>query len=736
MQHEIIGIAGQRDNLALVSGVLNDSICAALFRSSNRKLIDHCIVSSLELTAVAEAVEDLAAVLGVFCLADADILLIDRRKKIISIAHLGRVILTAVLDDCREVDEHLKAGDLLIVLNSPLNGDLLTRSCIIRIVADSVVSDLGVILALRDEVIDDRISRNSLLLGRGRFVCRCIADYDVDAMQHEAERIADERDDLALVSGILNDRICAVLFRCSNRELIDHCIVRSLEFTAVAEAVEDLSAVLRVLSLGDIHAVLVDSRQKIVGIAQFGTVVLTAVVNDTGEVEEHLKAGDLLIVLNSPLNGDFLTRSCLVNIVAGNIISNAGIILALRDQVIDDRIARNGLLLLRGRFLCRRIVRHIADLNLKAAECILILITGERDDLALVSCIANDNIGAVLCRSLNIELIDHSTVSSLELTAVTEAVEDLTAVLRVLSLGGIHTLLIHRRQEIVSIAHLRTGVLTAVVDDIGEVEEHLKAGDLLVVLDCPLNSDIFAGGCLIDIVAGLTCRCCGVILALRDEIINDRAGGNRIARILLLDGCRLRRIVRLGCGCYLRSISDLNSKAVHCVRELVSDERNDLALVSRVPDDRIITFLGRRLNCKLIDNSTVSGLELAIVAKAVEYLTAVLGIVSLADVHAVLIDRRQEIVSIAQFRADILTAVAGDIREIKEHLKAGDLLIVLYSPLDRKGFARLSRILVIAAAGRRRIILPLRDQVIYDVAVSFDFCSRCSHRYRSKRSEH
>ena len=167
-----------------------------------------------------------------------------------------------------------------------------------------------------------------------------------------------------------------------------------------------------------------------------------------------------------------------------------------------------------------------------------------------------------------------------------------------------------------------------------------------------------------------------------------------------------------------------------------SDTRDNLADVSCILTDYVSAFLCRSLDGELIEHRTICSLIFFIAAEAVDDLAAVIRIRGFADIHERIVECRDQHISVALFSADICAAVLRQRGEIEVHLKAGDLLVVLDSPLNRKCFARLSRILVVAGAGRSCIILSLRNEIIDDIAVSFDISRRNTHRYRSKCSEH
>ena len=202
MHHKVVLIADTRNDLGDVSRILSDRVGTLGFRCNNVERVDNRVIYCLILFIAAEAVDDLAAVLRVGCLGNIHERIVECRDQHICISLLSIDVLAALLSDIREIEIHLKAGDLLVVLDCPLNSDRLARSCLIHVVACDIVSDLGVFALRRDEVVDDRISRNSFLtLGcSGGVFLRCIADNDVDAVHHKVVLIADTRDDLANVS--------------------------------------------------------------------------------------------------------------------------------------------------------------------------------------------------------------------------------------------------------------------------------------------------------------------------------------------------------------------------------------------------------------------------------------------------------------------------------------------------------------------------------------------------------
>ena len=128
---------------------------------------------------------------------------------------------------------------------------------------------------------------------------------------------------------------CGTGFRCLNLEAVDNSIIFSLLFLVAAEGVVELTGGLRIG--------IIDLRSSRISIALF----LTCIGN-AGEVEVHLEARGALVVLNGPVNDDVLTGSCFVLVVAGHIVSNLGVLLAVRNEVVDNLIGNINFAALRG----------------------------------------------------------------------------------------------------------------------------------------------------------------------------------------------------------------------------------------------------------------------------------------------------------------------------------------------------------------------------------------------------
>ena len=129
------------------------------------------------------------------------------------------------------------------------------------------------------------------------------------------------------VAGLHSD-FCLAGFRCFDLEAVDNRIIASFLFLVAAEGVVEFTGSLRI--------VIIDLRCCRIGFA-----FILANIRNAGEIKSHLETCGTLVVLNGPVNGDILTRSCSIRVhtILCPVIG-VRIGLAVRNEIVNNRICR------------------------------------------------------------------------------------------------------------------------------------------------------------------------------------------------------------------------------------------------------------------------------------------------------------------------------------------------------------------------------------------------------------
>ena len=335
---------------------------------------------------------------------------------------------------------------------------------------------------MRNEVVDDgildinRLCRSGLLrlIAGAGLGLRLAADYDIEAVEYVLVFLVQAGDDLIIdvAAGLLTDAGSTGL-RCSDLEGVDDCIILSRLFFVLTECVDDFALC---------SGIVVELRHCHVGFAEC---CVAALVIDLAEVERHLDTCDALVLLNGPVDRQLLACLSIVGVVAGRVISNSSVLLAVRNEVVDDGVldinslARSRLL----RFIRRRRCTGIAvvNLNSQSVEDVAVFLIHTGNDLVeyvAAGFFANRYRAGLRC--FHLERIDNRIIFCGFLFVLTEGVNDFA-----LCTGVI----IELRHCHVSLAEL---CLADLIVSLAEIKCHLETGDSLIVLNSPVNRQRFA----------------------------------------------------------------------------------------------------------------------------------------------------------------------------------------------------------------------------------------------------
>ncbi len=482
--------------------ILIDRNSLVLLRSVEADLIGALGLRSLD----GEGVDRLGLVCSIFfrlCPCVNDLTLAHLVRSIVVIVE-GRcdsvctAALAADIIDLREVEVHLQTCSALVVLHIPLDCHLGARLDSNRVHARCAGS-LRIIQILRDYIIGQLIGVGRLCRG-GRI--RVVADDDIEAVEHDLVFLG-LVDRNSLVRGIRSrrshaDGISAVSGRNLHVEGVDDRIIISFVLLGLCPCVDAL-ALLEVRG-GLVVAV---GRNDSVSIA-----ALAADVLDLREVEVHLEACGALIVLDRPVDRQLFAGGRLVDVILQTVFLCGLVFLAARNQVVD-----NGACI-------RRSLRHSLaarnnDIQTVELELVRLCLINRKDNAFFLAAQA-DFVSALCRRNNNIKGIDRGTVRSFIFLGLRPCVDAFA----LLQLRGRRAVAVGRNDSVSRTA------LTADVLDLREVEVHLHTCGALIVLDRPVNRQLFAGVCIIDVV--LACAGCRRVgLSARNQIVDDRSGRNR-----------------------------------------------------------------------------------------------------------------------------------------------------------------------------------------------------------------
>ena len=280
------------------------------------------------------------------------------------------------------------------------------------------------------------------------------------------------------------DRVVAFCCRSGEGHRHDDCAVCSVEDLVSSKDVSDLTSRLKV-----------DVRGDRVGIAS----LCCGDCTDLGGIEGEFETANLgSVVLDGPLNGDFLTGSSLDDVV----LAVEGVVLTGRNQIVHNLVTGR----LRRGSSCRFDTLANADGQTVEGVCVHGAFFVACADLVFTG-LQTDRVIAFCCRSGEGHRHDDCAVCSVEDLVSCKDVSDLTGRLKV-----------DVRVDRVGIASLCSGDST----DLGGIEGEFETADLgCVIVDNPLDGDFFACGCLDDIILAVE----RVVLSGRNEVIDDAVAG-------------------------------------------------------------------------------------------------------------------------------------------------------------------------------------------------------------------
>ena len=467
-----------RNDLVDFLGVQINIVCAVSGRNLDLEGSD-CLIGVAILNGILRpSINNLTALVGVAG--------VELRCQIISITD-------SALDelDVLEVQVHLDTGSARILGDLPVNRQGLARLCGVLVVSLAAGLCIRVGTLGRNDVIDNRVLarlRCRLFGGLARF-----ADGDLQTVEHDVIRLVlILRNDLVDFLGVQINIVCAVSGRNLDLEGSDCLIGVAILNGILRPSINNLTALVGVAG--------VELRCQIISITDSALDEL-----DVLEVQIHLNTCGTRIILDLPVNRQSLARLCGVLIVS----LAAGLSIRIgalgRNDVVDYGIGTR----LRCRLLGGLVGRRVADNDVESVELDRVrIILVYRNDLVLLFGIQTDGICAVCRRNLYIKAADSLIGIAILERTLRPGVYDLAALVCVT--------VIELRCEIIGIADRCFDNLNFL-----EVEVNLNSGRARIILDDPVNRQIFTRSCLILVVS--CAGCCSKGLAVRNQIVNDLA---------------------------------------------------------------------------------------------------------------------------------------------------------------------------------------------------------------------